>query len=281
MSIQFEGNIAVIGFGVMGETLVKSLLDKGLPGNSIAVSDTNPNRLKQAEELGVIVALGNRAAVRGAGMILLCVKPQSMPEVLEEIAGVVVETQVVVSIAAGITTCLIEKWMEYPVPVVRVMPNLPSVVNEGVIAMAAGQHADHGCIQSARSLFEISGRVFMVDESMMDAVTGFTGSGPAFIAVVIEALSDAGVLVGFTRADAVAMAAQTILGSARLVLETGIHPALLKDRVASPGGTAITGLHQLEQFGIRSAIMSAVLTATGRASELGQSQDRVSTRVQP
>ena len=270
---QIEGDVAVIGFGVMGEALARSLMEKRLISpESTRVSEVDPDRARLAEDLGFSIAPESAAAARGARLILLCVKPQVMPQVLADLAGSLGDGQTVISIAAGITTGLIEESLESPVPVVRAMPNLPSTVGEGVIALAPGRYAGSETLALAQRVFHSSGRVFVVDESMMDAVTGFTGSGPAFIAVVLEALSDAGVRVGFSRQEATAMAAQVILGSARLILQTGTHPAALKDQVASPGGTAIAGLHRLESSGIRAGIMDAVLAATERSAQLGQAE---------
>jgi len=207
--------------------------------------------------------------VAKADLVLLAVKPQMMGQVLQGLAQAV-EKQLVISIAAGIPTYYIETRFPRPVRVVRVMPNTPALVLEGASALCAGAHATADDLALARTIFEAVGRAVVLDETAMDAVTGLSGSGPAYIFVVIEALADAGVRVGLSRDVAQLLAAQTVLGSARMVLETGKHPAVLKDMVASPGGTTIAGLHALEAGALRATLLDAVEAAAERSRELGR-----------
>jgi pyrroline-5-carboxylate reductase len=218
----------------------------------------------------IAISSDNAAAARQAETVLLAVKPQNMDRVLAELKGAVGEAQLLISIAAGIATTAIAAHFPHPVRVVRVMPNTPALVLEGMSALARGRHATSQDMETTRQLFEAVGKVVVVDESLMDAVTGLSGSGPAYVFVIIEALADAGVKVGLPRDVAVALAAQTVRGSARLVLETGKHPGELKDMVASPGGTTIAGLHALEQGAVRAALFNAVEAATRRSQELGK-----------
>ncbi len=263
--------LAVIGSGNMAEALVRGILRAGLlPPDAIATSDVAPERLRFfREQFGVATETDNAAVVAKADLALLAVKPQVMGQVLQGLAQAV-EKQLVISIAAGIPTYYIETRFPRPVRVVRVMPNTPALVLEGASALCAGAHATADDLALARAIFEAVGRAVVLDETAMDAVTGLSGSGPAYIFVVIEALADAGVRVGLSRDVAQLLAAQTVLGSARMVLETGKHPAVLKDMVASPGGTTIAGLHALEAGALRAALLDAVEAAAERSRELGR-----------
>jgi pyrroline-5-carboxylate reductase len=263
--------LAVIGSGNMAEALVRGVLRAGLfAPDAIAASDVVEARLGFfREQFGIATDTDNAAVAAKADLILLAVKPQVMGEVLQSLAGAV-DRQLVISIAAGIPTYYIEGRFPRPVRVVRVMPNTPALVLEGASALCAGSHATADDLAVARTLFEAVGRAVVLDESALDAVTGLSGSGPAYVFVAIEALADAGVRVGLSRDVAQLLAAQTVLGSAKMVLETGRHPAALKDMVASPGGTTIAGLHALEAGGLRAALMNAVEAATVRSRELGR-----------
>ena len=181
------------------------------------------------------------------------------------------QTTLVVSIAAGIKIAALEKYLPH-VPVIRVMPNTPVAVGEGMSAVAKGSCADEAAANLVSSMFSAVGRAVQVDESMMDAVTGLSGSGPAFFFLMLDALSDAGVRVGFSRQNALLLSAQTMLGAAKMVLETGEHPGKLKDMVTSPGGTAITGVHMLETHSIRASLIEAVVAATARSRDMGKDQ---------
>jgi pyrroline-5-carboxylate reductase len=263
--------LAVVGSGNMAEALVRGILRAGLLApDAIATSDVVPDRLRLfREQFGVATETDNAAVVAKADVVLLAVKPQAMGQVLQGLVQAV-ERQLLISIAAGIPTYFIETRFDRPVRVVRVMPNTPALVLEGASALCAGAHATADDLALARGLFEAVGRAVVLDETAMDAVTGLSGSGPAYVFVIIEALADAGVRVGLSRDVARLLAAQTVLGSARMVLETGTHPAVLKDMVASPGGTTIAGLHALEAGALRAALLNAVEAATERSRELGR-----------
>ena len=264
--------LAVIGAGNMAEALVRGVLRAGLAApEAIATSDVAPDRLRLfREQFGVATDTDNAAIAAKADLVLLAVKPQVMGQVLQGLAPAV-EGQLLISIAAGVPTHYIEaRFSPRPVRVVRVMPNTPALVLEGASALCAGAHATAEDLATARAIFEAVGRAVVLEEGALDAVTGLSGSGPAYVFVIIEALADAGVRVGLSRDVAQLLAAQTVLGSARMVLETGKHPAALKDMVTSPGGTTIAGLHALESGALRAALLDAVQAATERSQELGR-----------
>jgi pyrroline-5-carboxylate reductase len=215
-------------------------------------------------------AASNAAAAREAQIVILSVKPQAMNKLLDEIAGALDDTKLVISIAAGVPIAAIERKVGHGVRIVRTMPNTPALVGAGATALSAGEHATQEDLRQAKALFDAVGRAVIVDEELLDAVTGLSGSGPAYIFLIIEALSDAGVKVGLARQQAQELAAQTVLGSAKLLIDTGEHPGRLKDQVTSPGGTAIAGLHTLEAGGLRTTLMDAVEAATRRSKELGK-----------
>jgi pyrroline-5-carboxylate reductase len=264
--------LVFIGGGNMAEALLRGMLaaDRLRP-EEILATDVRDERLAHLKATyHVDVSSDNAQAARQTETILLAVKPQAMTRALDELKGAVGDRQLLISIAAGISTTAIAAHFPHPVRVVRVMPNTPALVLEGVSALARGRHATTQDIETTRQLLEAVGKVVVVDEALMDAVTGLSGSGPAYVFLIIEALADAGVKVGLSREVALALAAQTVRGSARLVLETGKHPAELKDMVASPGGTTIAGLHALEQGAVRAALINAVEAATRRSQELGK-----------
>ena len=225
------------------------------------------DRLKS--EFGIRVGEDNRAAVAWAEVVVLAVKPQTLSDVLREI-GSGLDGKLTVSIVAGVTIRAIAEQSGGGKGIVRAMPNQPVLVREGMTALAVGPGVSDDKIQIVRTIFESVGRVVLIEERLMDAVTGLSGSGPAYVFQAIEALADGGVKMGLPRQTAELLAVQTVLGAARLVLESGEHPAKLKDRVASPGGTTIAGLHQLEQGGFRATLMAAVEAATTRSQELGR-----------
>ena len=256
----------------MAEALVSGILQAQLasPAN-ISATDISTSRLEHFQKTFQIqVGSNNVEATRRADVVLLCVKPQVMDGVLSEIKGELAPQQLLISVAAGYPLKRIQQHIGEHVSLVRAMPNTPAVIQEGVTALAgsSGLSTDH--LQLTQTIFESVGKVVSVEESLMDAVTGLSGSGPAYVYLVIEALTDGGVRVGLPRGVAGVLAAQTVLGAARMVLETGEHPALLKDRVTSPGGTTIAGLQQLEAGRVRDTFMKAVEAATQRSSELGQ-----------
>ena len=242
-----------------------------IPAAHIAASDLSESALAPLRELGVQTSSEISAAVRGRDVVILGVKPQVAPEVLRAIAPHLETEQVLVSIMAGVGTAHIETHLGAAVPVVRVMPQMLAKVGAAASGVCAGQHAAEAQLGLVRALFDEVGSTVVVSESQMDAVTGLSGSGPAYVSTAIEALADGGVRVGLSRDVALKLAAQTVLGAARMVLESGQHPAVLRDQITSPAGTTIAGLHKLEEKGLRDALISAVQAATERSVELGRS----------
>jgi len=264
-------HLGFLGAGNMSGALIKGLLHgKILPAERIVASDVKGDRLDQLhKQHGIRVTTDNHALVREADVLVLAVKPQVIDKVLMEVGRDVRADQLVVSVAAGVPIETIETRLPPGSRVVRAMPNTPAMVQAGATAIAGGAHAREDDLRIARELFEAVGCVVVLDEALLDAVTGLSGSGPAYVMLIIEALADGGVKVGLHRDTALLLAAQTVYGSARLLLETGEHPGRLKDMVTSPGGTAIAGLHTLESGALRRTLMDAVEAATKRAAELG------------
>ncbi len=262
--------IAIIGGGKMGSIIAQGLISrKIISGKDLTVTDVDADRRKWlSSELGLQTSGENRATVKNADIVVLAVKPQNMAQTLQEIAPAIDKSKIVISLAAGITTGFVEGYLAKGVRVVRVMPNTPALVSAGATAVAKGTSATNADIQLARAIFDAVGITVQVEEKLMDAVTGLSGSGPAYCFVIIEALSDAGVQMGLPRELALQLAAQTMLGSAMLCLEGGKHPAQLKDMVTSPAGTTVAGLQALEEGKIRATLLSAVEAATKRSKEL-------------
>jgi pyrroline-5-carboxylate reductase len=262
--------IAVLGAGKIGESLIGGLIDAGLVSrDQVVATARHQERLDSlASRLRVVTTLDNAQAVRGASVVILAVKPQSMDEVLAGIRGRVTRQQLVVSVAASVDTAFIEKRLGPRVPVVRAMPNTPCLARQGMTVLARGRFADAQHLEIARRIFEPLGRCLILEERHMDAVTGLSASGPAYIYVVIESLAEGGVKVGLPRDVATILAAQMVLGSATMVLQTGEHPAKLKDGVTTPAGCTIDGLLELEEGGLRVTLIKAVVRATRRAAEL-------------
>ncbi|WP_242337557.1 MULTISPECIES: pyrroline-5-carboxylate reductase [Anaeromyxobacter] len=264
--------IAFLGTGNMAEAFVKGLLRAGTAtAAEILCAELRSERRDEiAKRYGVTTVASNLEATEQADIVVLSVKPQTMEQLLDEIAPAVDHRKLVISIAAGVSIAAIARKLGAGVRIVRTMPNTPALVGAGASALARGAHATDADLEQARALFQSVGTTVVVEEPLLDAVTGLSGSGPAFLFLVIEALADGGVKVGLARSVAMALAAQTVLGSAKLVLETGEHPGRLKDQVTSPGGTAIAGVHVLEQGGLRAALIAAVEAATRRSRELGE-----------
>jgi pyrroline-5-carboxylate reductase len=265
--------IAILGTGNIGGALLGGLLKASLAESKdiTATCATEDHLAEISQRFGVRTTQDNRAAVETGDLVLLCVKPVTLPLVLEEIREVAAQRQrLYISVAAGIQIRSIEQRLGPQAAVIRAMPNIPALVDAAATAIAFGQHArdEHGAL--AEEVFGAVGTVCRVQESLMDAVTGLSGSGPAYIYMVIEALTDGGVKMGLSRQTALRLATQTVLGSAKLVQETGVHPAVLKDQVTTPGGTAIAAVHELESGGLRPMLINAVVTATRRSQELSQ-----------
>jgi pyrroline-5-carboxylate reductase len=262
--------IAIIGGGKMGSVLAQGLISrKIIPANQITVTDIDAARIDYLHSsLNLQVSSDNKKTVRSADIIILAVKPQSMAATLEEISSAVNKSKVVISIAAGIPAVFIEKLLPAGTRVLRVMPNVPAIVGEGAAAIARGNLATASDAELTLAIFNSVGIAVEVDEKLMDAVTGLSGSGPAYCFLMIEALADGGVQMGLPRELALKLAAQTMLGSTRLYLQSDKHPAQLKDMVTSPGGTTAAGLKALEAGKIRATLMAAVEAATNRSKEL-------------
>ena len=267
----FSKKIAFIGAGNMGEALLGGLLKAELTNpENIMATDIREYRLEEiSNKWKVATTTDNHKAVTFADIIVLCVKPQVLSLVLDEIKKNI-ENQLVISIIAGITTRTINKFIGKNNPVVRVMPNIPAVVDEGASGICVGDYANDEHKEIAMKILGAVGEVEAVPEELMDAVTGLSGSGPAYIYMVIEALTDGGVMMGLPRHIATTLATQTVLGSAKLVRETNMHPAILKDQVTTPGGTTIQAIKELEESGLRPMLMRAVETATNRSKELSR-----------
>ncbi|MDX2216180.1 MAG: pyrroline-5-carboxylate reductase [Oculatellaceae cyanobacterium bins.114] len=259
----------VIGGGVMGEALLSRLVVQQIYApREVLVSDPQPQRRDWlTQQYGVQVTDDNQVILSTADVVLLAIKPQVFEAVVSGLTRSRTD-QLVVSILAGVPLSKLEA--AFPgQPVIRAMPNTPATVGAGMTAIAPGQHATSDHLKTAETLFQAVGEVVQVPESLMDAVTGLSGSGPGYVAILIEALADGGVAAGLPRAIALQLAIQTVRGTAELVQQSNLHPAVLKDQVTSPGGTTIAGIAQLEEHGFRAALIAAVRAAAQRSEELG------------
>ena len=268
--------LGFIGGGNMTEALLKGLLASSSVGpKDILVSDLLSDRLEYLnKEYKVKITDDSRKLVQKSDILILAVKPQVVGKVLESFSDVVDKHKIIISVAAGISINFIEDILDREgknkISVIRTMPNTPALVQEGATAICGGGHSSKLDIKIAHHIFKAIGQTVAIEETHMDAVTGLSGSGPAYIFMIIEALSDAGVKVGLSREVSNILTIQTILGSAKLARDGGKHPGELKDMVTSPGGTTISGLHMLEEGGVRTALMNAVERATQRSRELGK-----------
>ncbi|HBR00370.1 MAG: pyrroline-5-carboxylate reductase [Roseofilum sp. Belize BBD 4] len=261
--------LGIIGGGVMAEAILSRILaEKIYLGSQVLVSEPRSDRRQElVERYGVQVTENNREVTDATEMVLLAIKPQVFDKIATELSGV--KTPLLVSILAGVPISRLE--VAFPDRgIIRVMPNAPATVGAGMSAIASGSHTTPAQLEQTKILLSAVGEVVEVPETLMDAVTGLSGSGPAFVALTIEALSDGGVAAGLPRAIATKLAVQTVLGTAQMLQETGLHPGELKDRVTSPGGTTIAGVRQLELGGLRSALMEAVLASYERSQDLGR-----------
>ena len=275
--------LAVLGAGNIGSALIGGLL-RGTDG-SASTADLPAARIRAtrrdaarvadlaARFPGIAAGTDNAGAVQGATVVIVSVKPQNAADLFAEIAGHLSAGTLVVSTLAGVTTASIADALGQPLPVVRAMPNTPALVDEAASALAAGVHADARHLALATAIFEAVGIVEQVQEGLMDAVTGLSGSGPAYVFMLVEALTDAGVKQGLPRAVSLRLSIQTVLGAARLVQETGRHPAILRDEVTTPGGTTISAIAELERHGLRTMLIDAVAIATERSRALSGAAD--------
>lgn len=265
-----DKSITFLGGGNMASAIIRGLLRAGTPPERITATVRRAEKKTELEQaFGIRVLTDNLAAARDAEIVVLAVKPQAFDKLLTSVAPAIDHKKLVISVAAGVPIAALERRLGAGARIVRAMPNTPSLVGLGATALSGGEHATDEDLRLAQMIFDSVGLTTVVDEGLLDAVTGLSGSGPAYIFLIIEALSDAGVKVGLSRHVALKLAAQTVLGSAKLLLETGQHPGHLKDQVTSPGGTAIAGLHTLEAGGLRTTLIDAVEAATRRAKELG------------
>ena len=264
--------IAIIGTGNMGDALVSGLIgSKSSKPKNIICSDVRRDKLEQIKSrYKVRTTSNNLKAVSEADIVIYAVKPQLMAAVLIETSSKLNMSKLVISIAAGVTLAAMESCIEKNMRLIRVMPNIAAAVKEAATAIAAGEHATQEDIKLAMEIFNSIGKcIFLKENYLMDAITGLSGSGPAYIFLIVDALADAGVKMGLSRQESLFLAAQTVLGSAKLLIETREHPGQLKDKVTSPGGTAIAGLATLESGGLRTTLINAVEAATTRSKELG------------
>jgi pyrroline-5-carboxylate reductase len=263
-----NGQVAILGAGVMGETLLSGLLRAGRRPEELLITERREDRANELRERYGVDVVTNIDAASKADTLVLVVKPQDMPELLAEIAPAVRTSQTIVSLAAGITTGFIESRLPAGVAVVRVMPNTPALVDEGMAAISRGAHCDESTLTIAEGLLSATGKVVRVPEKQQDAVTAISGSGPAYIFFVVESMIEAGVHMGLPRSTATELVVQTVVGSAKLLRETGEHPTVLRERVTSPGGTTAAAIRELEDHKVRAAFLSAIEAARNRSRAL-------------
>ena len=267
-----DKKIGVIGTGNMGESLISGLIyaRSSVPENIIC-SDIRKERLKSVRDTyGVITTTSNTDVVNASEIVIYAVKPQIMASILRETAAHLDMSKVIISIAAGVPLAAIESCLNKDLRLIRVMPNIAASVKEGAAAITAGKHASKEDLKLAKAIFDSVGKSIIIEEELMDAITGLSGNGPAYIFLIVDALADAGVKMGLSREDALLLSAQSVLGAAKLLLETNEHPGRLKDKVTSPGGTAIAALHTIEEGGLRTTLINAVEVGTKRSRELGE-----------
>ena len=270
--VKNKGKICIIGAGNMGEALLKGMLQAGIYTKAeIIVTDISPERLEYIKSTyDVDTTKDNTKAATLSDVIIISVKPDNMKSLIEEISHSLDKSKVIISVVTGISINRMHLWLSKKVPVIRVMSNTPMIVMEGATAIAPGPGVKGKDLETTKKIFNSVGKTIILDEKHLDAVTGLSGSGPAYIFTIIEALTDGGVRVGLPRKAALLLASQTVLGAAKMVMDTERHIGSLKDMVTSPGGTTIEGLYRLEEAGIRAALISAVEHATRKATELGK-----------
>ena len=261
---------AILGAGVMGETLLSGLVRAGRRVDQLLVGEKRSERAHELEERYGVAVVGNLEAAEKADTVALVVKPQDMADLLDEIGPALRPGQLLVSLAAGITTAFIESRVPVGVAVVRVMPNTPALVDEGMAAVSPGSHCSEQHLAEAEELMASVGRVLRIPERQQDAVTAISGSGPAYIFFVVESMIEAGVHLGLPRATATELVIQTLVGSAKMLRETGTHPTVLREQVTSPGGTTASALRELEIHKVRAAFLAAMEAARDRSRELAE-----------
>ena len=267
-----DKKIGIIGTGNMGESLISGLIyaKSSVPKNIIC-SDVRKDKLKSVQDAyGVVTTTSNIDVVKASEIVIYAIKPQIMASILRETAVHLDMSKVIISIAAGVPLAAIESCLNKDLRLIRVMPNIAASVKEGAAAIAPGKHASKGDLKLAKAIFDSVGKSIIIEEEFMDAITGLSGNGPAYIFLIVDALADAGVKMGLSREDSLLLSAQSVLGAAKLLLETGEHPGRLKDKVTSPGGTAIAALHTIESGGLRTTLINAVEVGTNRSKELGE-----------
>ncbi len=262
------GLVAIFGAGVMGETLLAGLIRAGRPASDLVVTERREDRAAELRERHGVEVISNVEAAEKADTLVFVVKPQDMGALCDEIAPHVRPGALVVSLAAGITTEFLESHLPQGCPVVRVMPNTPALVDQGMAALAPGAHCDQEHLVEARQLLEAVGRVVVLDEKHLDAVTAISGSGPAYFFYIVEAMIEAGVFLGLPRSTATELVVQTCYGAATMLRETGEHPSVLREQVTSPGGTTVAALRTLDDHKVRAAFISALEAARDRSHEL-------------
>jgi pyrroline-5-carboxylate reductase len=265
-----QAQTAILGAGVMGETLLSGLVRAGRRVDNLLVGEKRAERAKELEDRYGVAVVSNLEAARKADTLALVVKPQDMSDLLAEIEGELRPGQLVVSLAAGITTSFIESRVPEGVAVVRVMPNTPALVDEGMAAISPGSHCDDGHLAEAEALMASVGRVLRIPERQQDAVTAISGSGPAYIFFVVESMIEAGVHLGLPRSTATDLVVQTVVGSAKMLRETGSHPVVLREQVTSPAGTTAAALRELEIHKVRAAFLAAMEAARDRSRALAE-----------
>lgn len=268
---KMNGKIAFIGGGNMAEAIIKGMIAGGTPAEAILVSEpVGARRGYLSSTYGVITTGNNGDAARSCATIILAVKPQQAASVCSSLGSEVSGEHLLVSIMAGVSCATLEGFFSNPPRTVRVMPNTPALVLAGAAAVSGGKSATEDDLKTVEAVFSLVGKCYRVEEKLMDAVTGLSGSGPAYVLTFIEALADGGVKNGIPRETSLNLAIQTVLGTAKLLAETGEHPGSLRDKVTSPGGTTIAGLHALEKGSFRATVMNAVDAAVSRSKELGK-----------
>lgn len=261
--------IAILGAGKMGEALLSGLLRAGRPASGVAAVVRRSDRAAELREGYGVAVLSAEEAAKNASTLVIAVKPQDMARMLEEIAPFVSSSQLVISVAAGITTSFIERRFPVEVPVVRVMSNTPVLVDEAMSVISAGSFASEPHLRLAEELLRPVGKVLRIPESQQDAATALSGSGPAYVYYLVEAMVDAGILLGMPRRTALEMVTQAVYGAATMLRDSGEHPVILREAVTSPGGTTISAIRELEKHGVRAAFLAAIEAARDRGRELG------------